>query len=120
MRSRHTKLSFRNRRGREVDVPTVNATVAKNAFGRILDTAIAEGAVAISRHDAPRAVLLSIEEFDALIGAPDRELDGLTEEFDAMLASMQAKGAKRKLKDAFDASPAELRKAAMKSARKGG
>ena len=45
---------------------TVTATKAKNEFGRLLDTAMQGTAVVITKHDAPRAVLLSMEAFTAL------------------------------------------------------
>lgn len=111
-------VAFRNRRGDLVDVPEVSATAAKNEFGRILETAIAEGAVAITRHNLPRAVLLSVEEFNALAkGRPD-ELNTLSEEFDAMLDRMQTPAAGRALRRGFDASPAELGEAAVRAAKK--
>src|SRR5258706_15111822 len=88
-------LRFKNRRGDEVDVRSVSATEAKNEFGRVRELAIADGAVAITRHDAPRAVLLSVEEFNALAGAQTSEINMLTEEFDDLLARMQTPAARR-------------------------
>ena len=41
-----------------------------------------DGAVAITRHDTARAVLLSYEEFESLAQARSRNLDSLSEEFD--------------------------------------
>ena len=58
-------LTFRNRQGALVDIPTVKATQVKNEFGSILEKAMRSGAVAITRHAAPKAVLLSYEEFES-------------------------------------------------------
>lgn len=113
-------VPFRNRRGEEVAVPSVTATDAKNEFGRVLDTAMAQGAVAITRHDTAKAVLLSIDEYNALVGAQTNELDTLSGEFDALLAKMQTPGARKGMRAAFAASPAELGRAALTAARKRG
>ncbi len=42
------------------------ATQAKNEFGRVLDAALQGATVVITKHRAPRAVLISIDEFTAL------------------------------------------------------
>lgn len=109
-------LSFRNRAGDLVDVPAVPASRAKNEFGQLLDQAARGGAVAITRHDAPKAVLLSFEEFRALVSASTPSLKALDAEFDALLARMQAPSARRAMTAAFDAPPAALGRAAVKSA----
>lgn len=96
---------------------TVTATEAKNEFGRLLDTVIQGAAVVITRHDAPRAVLLSMEAFTALTEAGERQLDRLSGEFDELLASQQTSKAKAGLRAAFAASPRLLGKAALAAAR---
>lgn len=111
-----TLLPFRNRRGEEVAVSSVTATDAKNEFGRVLETAIQEGAVAITRHEAPKAVLLSVDAYNALVEARDSALDTLSSEFDTLLAKMQTPAARAGMKAAFDASPAALGAAAVKAA----
>lgn len=113
-----SKLTFRNSRGNLIDVPSVAATRVKNEFGAILDKATHGGAVAITRHDTPKAVLISYDEFQSLVSARSRTLDDLGTEFDALLAGMQTPGARKGMKAAFNASPAELGRAAVKSARK--
>ncbi len=112
------KQWFHNRRGERVAMPTFTATDAKNEFGRVLDTAVEKGAVAITRRDAPRAVLLSIDEFDALVSAGERTLDTLTAEFDQLLARMQTPKVRRAMAAAFDATPARLGGAAVAAAKK--
>ncbi len=96
------------------------ATAAKNEFGRVLDSAIHEGAVVITKHDQPRAILMSYEEFQALTQARASRLDSLSEQFDALLARMQAPEAQKGMKAAFDASPEELGEAAVAAVTKRG
>jgi antitoxin Phd len=112
-----TSLSFRNRDGELVDVPTVAATRFKNEFGAIFEQAALGGAVAITKHNTPKAVLLSYAEFEALTRASSPVLDELTEEFDALLARMQTPSAKSGMAAAFDATPEQLSRAAVKAAR---
>ncbi len=114
------KLSFHTRRIERVTMPTFTATDAKNEFGRVLDTAVEKGAVVITRHDAPKAVLLSVDEFDALVSAGERTLDTLTAEFDQLLARMQTPRARKGMADAFNATPARLGKAAVTAAKRRG
>src|SRR6266550_1012497 len=68
---------------------TITATVAKNHFGKILEVAITKGPVFISKHNTPKAVLVSFDEYQSLKNAPRRKLDTLSGEFDSLLASMQ-------------------------------
>lgn len=112
-------LTFRNSQGALVDIPTVAATQVKNEFGAILEKATRDGAVAITRHDAPKAVLLSYEEFQSLAQVRSRTLDNLGAEFDDLLDRMQTPKAKKGMESAFHASPAKLGRAAIKAARKG-
>ena len=108
-------LTYRNRDGELVDVPTVAATRFKNEFGSIFQQASVEGAVAITKHNTPRAVLLSYAEFQALTSSSP-VLDELTDEFDTLLERMQAPTAKAGMTAAFDASPEELGRAAVQAA----
>jgi len=109
---------FRNRRGEPA--LSFTATDAKKQFGRVLDMVLRGGAVIITKHDAPRAIMLSMDEFNALAKATERTLDTLSADFDAMLARMQTPRARAQMKAAFGASPKELGKAAVAAARKRG
>lgn len=109
-------LSFRNRAGELVDLPTVPATRFKNEFGSIIEQATLTGAVAITKHNATKAVLLSVAEFEALTRAATPELDELTDEFDALLAQMQTPRSKSGVAAAFSATPEELGDAAVRMA----
>ena len=112
-----TTLTFRNRDGELVDVPTVAATRFKNEFGTIFEQATTEGAVAITKHNTPRAVLLSYAEFEALTKASTPALDELTDQFDDLLERMQTPKSKAAMAAAFDATPEQLGRAAVKAAR---
>lgn len=111
-----TPLSFRNRQGNLVEVPTVAASRFKNEFGTIFEQATRDGAVAIAKHDKPKAVLLALDEFEALVGARAPALDELSARFDDLLARMQSPRQKRAAAAAFDAAPAALGRAAVKAA----
>lgn len=110
-------LTYRNREGELVDLPVVAATRLKNEFGAVFEEAALRGAVAITKHNTPKAVLLSIAEFEALTRDTAPQLDELSGEFDALLDAMQTPDAKAGVAAAFDASPAQLGRAAVKAAR---
>ncbi|HEY7497565.1 MAG TPA: type II toxin-antitoxin system Phd/YefM family antitoxin [Vicinamibacterales bacterium] len=112
--------TFRNRRGETLKPATVTASEAKSEFGRVLEMAIQGDAVVITKHDAPKAVLMSVETFNALSGAAERRLDTLSDDFDALLARMQTADARRGMKSAFAASGRRLGKAAVAAARSRG
>ncbi len=109
-------LTFRNKLGQLVDIPSIASTDAKNTFGTILDRVVGGGPVAITRHDSPRAVLISFEEFQSLARARTQGLDALDAEFDGLLERMQAPKARKGMAAAFDATPAALGRAAVKAA----
>jgi antitoxin Phd len=110
-------VPFRNRDGKLVDVPMVAATRFKNEFGTVFEQAADSGAVVITKHNTPRAVLLSYAEFEALTASATPALDDLSERFDKLLATMQTPEAKAGVAAAFDATPEELGAAAVKAAR---
>lgn len=111
-------MTFRNSQGDLVDVPTVAATRLKNEFGAVLEQALREGAVAITRHDSPKAVLVAYDEFQSLIKARTHNLSDLGAEYDTLLARMQTPKARKGMAAAFNASPAEMGRVAVKAARK--
>jgi len=109
---------LRDRRGEPPAAFT--ATDAKKRFGRVLEMVLRGGAVVITRHDAPKAILISVDDFNALTRPTDRTLDALSADFDAMLARMQTPKARARMKAAFDASPKKVGRAAVAAARKRG
>lgn len=110
-------LTFRNSLGELVDVPAVAATRIKNEFGAVLEQAVRGGAVAITKHETPKAVLISYEEFQALVKSRAPDLGDLAAEYDALLGRMQTPAAAGGMEAAFNATPAELGRAAVKAAR---
>ena len=96
------------------------ATDAKKEFGRVLEIVLRGGRVVITKHDAPKAVVLSMDEFRALTQATERTLEALSGHFDALLAGMQAPKARAGMKAAFEAGPKELGRAAVAAARRRG
>lgn len=97
----------------------MTASEAKSEFGRVLETALRDGAVVITRHDAPRAVLISIEDFNALSGGAAAQLDVLDREFDELLDRMQLPRARQGMRKAFAASARELGKSAAAALKRG-
>jgi len=113
-------VSVRNSHGRMVKMESVPATVAKNTFGAILDRAVAGGIVAITKRDKPKAVVLSMEEYQALQSRAANPLQELHGEFDALFASMQSPRTRAAGSKLFATSSAKLGKAAVSGARKRG
>jgi antitoxin Phd len=105
-------LSRSERRSR-----SYSATETKNEFGKILERAIQGEMVVITKHDAPKAVLMSMENFNSLANASTLQLDSLSSEFDALFARMQTPHFNTAMDAAFHASPEELGKAAVAFAR---
>jgi antitoxin Phd len=110
------RLRFRNARGDVVDVESIPATQLKNELGSVIEKAMKGGAVAITRHDMPRVVLVSYDEFQAMAQARQPNLAALGDEFDRLVQDMQTPRARKGVTDAFDASPAALGKAAVQVA----
>jgi prevent-host-death family protein len=99
---------------------TVAATEAKTRFGRLLETAIRGGSVVITKHNTPKAVLLSMAEFEALGGSRPPDVNALRGEFDTLLARLQTPGNRKALKSAFEATPKELGRLAVANRRRRG
>lgn len=104
--------------GRPIPVSSLTATDAKNEFGQILELVAAGRAVVITKHDAPKAVVVSYEEFLALTERGEHQLNSLRAEFDDLLARMQTPQARAGLKAAFAASPSQLGETALAARRK--
>ena len=98
-------VPFRNRDGKLVDAPMVTASRFKNEFGTVFEQAALNGAVVITKHDIPRAVLVSYTEFEAMTASATPALDDLSERFDKLLATMQTPEAKAGVAAAFAATP---------------
>src|SRR5476651_26585 len=99
---------------------TVTATEAKNRFGPLLEKAIQGRSIVITKHDTPKAVLLSVAEFESLVRSSGSSLDSLTDEFDGLLARLQSASSRKALQSAFGAGPAELGRLAVVNAKRRG
>jgi antitoxin Phd len=110
--------TFRNRKGELVSMPEMTASKAKSAFGEVLERVAATGGVAITRHNVPKAVVISWEEFQSLSRARSESLDSLADQFEGLLTSMQTPRAKAAWAKLFNASPEELGAAAVEAARR--
>ena len=102
-----------------VGVVTVSATDAQNEFGRVMEQAIRDHTVIITRHNVPKVVLLSVERYRELASAESMALDSLTGEFDAMLARMQTPKVRSGTERGFRATPSAMGKAAQQAAGRG-
>jgi prevent-host-death family protein len=116
MKTRYTPNPTASARVREL--PTISATALKNSTADVLDEVVARRAVAITRHDKPRAVLLSVEQYEALAGLGKDWLDGLMQEYRVMLDRMQSPEQKDAALRAFRSAPEELGAAALRAARR--
>lgn len=110
--------SARGLSARVRDLPTVSATDLKNATADVFDQVAARGAVAVTRHDKPRAVLLSVEEYEELAGPELPGLDELRAECQEMLREMQSPDQKAAAERLFEATPEELGAAAVRGAQR--
>ena len=114
-----TALTFRNSFGDLIDIPAVPATQFKNALAAVMERTLRGGAVAITKHETPKAVLLSYDEFVALTRSRGDSHDDLSGEFDGLLVRLQTPAARKGLAAAFDATPVQIGSAAVKAARAG-
>ena len=111
-----TTHAFRNRKGELVSMPEIPASKAKSAFGEILERVAVTGGVAITRHNVPKVVVLSWEEFQSLNRVRTESLASLADQFEGLLQGMQGAGARAAMATAFEASPEELGRAAVEVA----
>ena len=99
---------------RVAEMPSITATELKNATADVFEQVAARRAVAITRHDKPRAVLLSVEQYEALTGQQNPDwLEKLHEEYRGMLDRMQGPEQRAAAERAFNATPEELGEAAV-------
>ncbi len=96
-----------------------SATDFKQHVGRYLDLA-RTGRVIIERQRRPTAVLISVEEYEALNPAAAQVIDRLTDEFDTLVAQMQRPSFTRAMEAAFVASPQALGKAHRRGVKRRG
>ena len=100
------------------ELPTVTATELKHSTADVLDQVSAGKAVAITRHDKPRAVLISLEQYKELTGNQSGWLEDLQTEYRGMLDRMQSPEQKAAALRLFEATSEELGAAAVRGAQR--
>ncbi len=95
------------------EMPVISATELKNATADVFEQVAARRAVAITRHDKPRAVLLSVEQYEALAGQRPDWLEDLYKKYLGVLESMQGPAQRAAAAKLFSATPEELADAAV-------
>jgi prevent-host-death family protein len=118
MAKRYSSSSYPSLKVQEL--PPVTATALKNSAADVLDQVAAHGAVAITKHDKPRAVLVSIEQYERMMGAESNLVNELQAEYRGMLEKMQEPEQKAAAEHLFKATPEELGAAAVRGARRKG
>ena len=104
---------------RLAEMPTISATELKNATADVFEQVAAHRAVAITRHDKPRAVLLSIDQYEALTAQHNPPwLEKLHKEYSGLLDRMQGPEQRAAAERAFNATPEELGEAAVSASRR--
>jgi prevent-host-death family protein len=104
----------RSRLQKEAGSSSVSATDAQNNFGEVLTRVARDGRVFITRYRRPEAVVLSMEEYEALIGQEPVDLGALEREFESMVAQMQSPGQRAATDALFGMSGLDLGKAAAR------
>lgn len=114
----------RNRKERrtsssEARTSTVTSAVAQNGLGEIIGRAAAGERVFITRYGRPRVVMLSVEDYDELVGEEEVDLEALEQEFDELVEQMQRPGQRPAVAELFEMSGEELGEASKDAAGKG-
>jgi prevent-host-death family protein len=96
------------------------ASHVKSHWRDIVKEANAKGEVVVTNYNRPEVVVVSMERYTKLKNdaAAHDPLAALRAEFDRELAVLRQPGASQKLQEAFDATPAEIAKAANAGRRK--
>lgn len=100
------------------ELESVTASEAKGSFGAVLDRVVTRGAIAITKHDQIRAVILPVEQYESLLAQRKNPLAELEAEFDSLVAKMQTPAAQAAGRALFDATPERLGRAAVARAGK--
>ena len=111
------RLTYRNSQGDLVDIAPIAADKSNLEFSEVLKQAQRFGVVAITQHDSPKAIVMSYDEFEKLVRARSRALEMLDADLDAKVIRMQTPRAKKAVRSLFNATPAQLGRAAVKAAK---
>jgi prevent-host-death family protein len=94
------------------------ATTAKNEFGSLLEAVDTDGAVVITKHDEPAAILVSYERVNRVLEKNEPNLRVLTQKVDALVAKMQTEESRQAIDSLFTASQEEFAASALAEAQK--
>ena len=111
-------LTFRNSHGNPVNVTAVAVEKAPSEFAHIMEQAEQGGAVAITRADAPKAIVMSYDEFEKLVRERSSAYAEVKAEVELMVRQMQTPQEKRATTALLNATPAQLGRAAVRVTRK--
>lgn len=95
------------------DLPSFTRTALAGEIQRVSKAVQAQGEVLITSHNKPEMVLMTVERYLALQEASQPSLDTLTQEFDQLVAQMQAQDGAAA---AFAMDGAELGQIALRAA----
>jgi len=101
------------------DVELVRVTELKTRLKDILNGVSHDKPVVIARNDRPTAVVISIEEFNALVDRIPDPLDVLRQRFSGLLERISAPGAAEAGERVYQALPSEIAAAARAAAKRG-
>ena len=89
-----TRRHPRGRKPPSASAPTstVTSAVAQNGLGEIMSRVATGERVFITRYGRPQVVMLSVEEYEELIGEDGVDLEALEREFDELVERMQRPG----------------------------
>lgn len=99
------------------ELPTITATELKGATAEVLERVSAGAAVAVTKHDKPRAVIVPYEDYVSWKSGQADLFDRLLEEYQGVLEDMQSPEQKAAAKRLFEATPEELGEAAVLGAK---
>jgi antitoxin Phd len=100
-------------------IESFSITEFKEQARDVIDRVAQRRAVAISRHNTPEAVLIAVEDYLELLTLREERLNLLTQRYDEMVKRMRTPEAAAGVDALFDATPAELGRAAVAAAKRG-
>lgn len=96
---------------------SIPSSIVQNEFGRVLDQAM-ERDIVVTRHEVPRAVLVSARRYQQLVGRESSAMQSLQSTFDALYDRMQTPRFKAAIERGFRATPAQMGHAARAAAKR--
>lgn len=115
IRSRRTGGKLRHR---DTTAASVSSTKAKASIRELIQKA-KRGPVFVTVHKKREAVVMSMDEYEQLLANQRDPLADMAQHFDALVARMQTSAHAAAVDALFNATPAELGKAAVQAAKHG-